>query len=130
MQHVQDNAEEAVRRVITALQDGACYELDNGAVIQVQVTVDRDKREATIDFTGTSEQLPNNFNARQPFPWQRCACVPHLSERCDSAQCRLPEATAHYYPAGSMLKPRYPAAVVPATSKPSQCITNTLYGAL
>jgi 5-oxoprolinase (ATP-hydrolysing) len=64
MRHVQDNAEESVRRVITVLRDGSFdYRLDNGALIRVRITVDREKREATIDFTGTSEQLPNNFNA-------------------------------------------------------------------
>jgi 5-oxoprolinase (ATP-hydrolysing) len=64
MRHVQDNAAEAVRRVITALRDGeTTYELDNGAVIQVKVTVDRSARAATIDFTGTSPQLSSNFNA-------------------------------------------------------------------
>ncbi|MGL4809041.1 MAG: hydantoinase B/oxoprolinase family protein, partial [Giesbergeria sp.] len=64
MQHVQDNAEESVRRVITALKDGSFeLPLDNGAVIQVKVTVDTTAREATIDFSGSSAQLPNNFNA-------------------------------------------------------------------
>src|SRR5438067_13072099 len=64
MGHVQDNAEEAVRRVITALKDGEfTYELDNGARIQVAVRVDQAARSAEIDFSGTSGQLPNNFNA-------------------------------------------------------------------
>ena len=64
MGHVQDNAEEAVRRVITTLSDGEyAYELDNGAVIQVAVRVDRAARAAEVDFTGTSAQLPGNFNA-------------------------------------------------------------------
>src|SRR5690606_28462000 len=64
MRHVQDNAEEAVRRVIDALADGDHeYEMDNGAVIRVRVTVDRAGRSATIDFTGTSPQLPTNYNA-------------------------------------------------------------------
>ena len=64
MGHVQDNAEEAVRRVVSVLHDG-CYRylLDNGAVIEVSIAVDRDKREAVIDFSGTSAQLINNFNA-------------------------------------------------------------------
>ncbi|HEY1347429.1 MAG TPA: hydantoinase B/oxoprolinase family protein, partial [Streptosporangiaceae bacterium] len=64
MGHVQDNAEEAVRRVIGALRDGErSYELDDGAVIKVAVRVDRAARSAEIDFTGTSPQLPDNFNA-------------------------------------------------------------------
>ena len=64
MGHVQDNAEEAVRRVITALNDGEyVYPLDNGAMIQVAVRMDRAARTAEVDFTGTSPQLPSNFNA-------------------------------------------------------------------
>ena len=64
MQHVQDNAEESVRRVITRLKDGEFdYALDNGALIRVRIKVDRESRSATIDFTGSSDQLPNNFNA-------------------------------------------------------------------
>ena len=132
MQHVQDNAEEAVRRVITALQDGAFrYELDNGAVIQVQVTVDRDRREATIDFTGTSEQLPNNFNAPSAISM---AAVLYVFRTLVNdaiplnAGCLKP--LRMIIPPGSMLKPRYPAAVVAGNVETSQCITNTLYGAL
>src|SRR5712691_1034707 len=64
MRHVQDNAEEAVRRVIDVLKDGEFgYAMDNGAVIRVRITIDRKARRARIDFTGTSPQLPNNFNA-------------------------------------------------------------------
>ena len=79
MKHVQDNAEESVRRVITRLTDGRFeYRLDNGAVIRVRVTVDRERRAATIDFTGTSEQLPNNFNAPSRGLRRRGPlCVPH-----------------------------------------------------
>ena len=64
MQHVQDNAEESVRRVIDVLKDGEfAYELDNGAVIRVKISIDHAERSAVIDFTGTSPQLPDNFNA-------------------------------------------------------------------
>src|SRR5262245_65338312 len=64
MQHVQDNAEESVRRVIDVLKDGAFeLELDNGAVIRVKITIDHPQRSAVIDFTGTSPQLSDNFNA-------------------------------------------------------------------
>ena len=73
MGHVQENAAESVRRVITALHDGEFgYELDNGAVIRVAVRVDREDRTAEIDFTGTSPQLPGNFNAPSAWPWRRC----------------------------------------------------------
>src|SRR5262249_55398199 len=67
MQHVQDNAAESVRRVIDALHDSEfSYEMDQGTVIKVKITVDRQKREAIVDFTGTSEQQPTNFNAPEP----------------------------------------------------------------
>ena len=67
MQHVQDNAAESVRRVIDRLHDCAFdYEMDQGTVIKVKITVDKEKREATVDFTGTSPQQPTNFNAPEP----------------------------------------------------------------
>ena len=67
MQHVQDNAAESVRRVIDRLHDCAfAYEMDQGTVIKVKITVDKEKREATVDFTGTSPQQPTNFNAPEP----------------------------------------------------------------
>src|SRR5678815_191851 len=64
MRHVQDNAEESVRRVIGVLKDGEFdYPLDNGSHIQVKIRIGPDRRGASIDFKGTSAQLPNNFNA-------------------------------------------------------------------
>src|SRR5262249_53384930 len=64
MRHVQDNAEEAVRRVIEVLRDGSfAYEMDNGAVIRVRIAIDRANRSAVLDFGGTSPQLDSNFNA-------------------------------------------------------------------
>src|SRR3954452_16362375 len=64
MRHVQDNAEEAVRRVLDVLKDGEfAYEMDDGAVVRVQISIDKAARRARIDFTGTSPQLGNNFNA-------------------------------------------------------------------
>jgi 5-oxoprolinase (ATP-hydrolysing) len=132
MRHVQDNAEESVRRVITALRDGAFeYRLDNGAVIHVRIAVDRAARSATIDFTGTSAQLPNNFNA----PSSICvAAVLYVfrtlvdDEIPLNAGCLKPLAIV--IPEGSMLNPRYPAAVVAGNVETSTCITNALYGAL
>ena len=74
MRHVQDNAEAAVRKVIDVLEDGEFdYEMDNGAVIRAAIRIDRARREATIDFTGTSAQQPNNFNA--PLPVTRAAVL-------------------------------------------------------
>ncbi|MBK9245783.1 MAG: hydantoinase B/oxoprolinase family protein [Burkholderiales bacterium] len=132
MRHVQDNAEESVRRVITALRDGSFdYRLDNGALIRVAITVDRTRREATIDFTGTSAQLPNNFNA----PSAICvAAVLYVfrtlvdDEIPLNAGCLKPLAIV--IPEGSMLNPNYPAAVVAGNVETSSCITDALFGAL
>jgi 5-oxoprolinase (ATP-hydrolysing) len=132
MRHVQDNAEESVRRVITVLQDGSFdYRLDNGALIRVRITVDREARGATVDFTGTSAQLPNNFNA----PSAICvAAVLYVfrtlvdDEIPLNAGCLKPLAIV--IPEGSMLNPRYPAAVVAGNVETSSCITNALFGAL
>jgi N-methylhydantoinase B/oxoprolinase/acetone carboxylase alpha subunit/uncharacterized protein YcsI (UPF0317 family) len=132
MQHVQDNAEDAVRRVITALNDGAFrYTLDNGAVIQVAVCMDRDRREATIDFTGTSAQLPSNFNAPAAITTAAVLYVFRTlvtDEIPLNAGCLKP---LHLLiPPRSMLNPQPPAAVVAGNVETSQCIVNTLYGAL
>jgi len=132
MGHVQDNAEEAVRRVITALKDSAyTYPLDNGAVIQVAIRVNHAQRTADIDFTGTSPQLNNNFNA----PSASCmAAVLYVfrtlvdDEIPLNAGCLKPLNVI--IPEGSMLNPRYPAAVVSGNVETSSCITNALYGAL
>jgi 5-oxoprolinase (ATP-hydrolysing) len=132
MRHVQDNAEESVRRVIGVLRDGSFeYRLDNGALIKVRIAVDRATRSATIDFTGTSPQLPNNFNA----PSSICvAAVLYVfrtlvdDEIPLNAGCLKPLRIV--IPEGSMLAPRYPAAVVAGNVETSSCITNALYGAL
>ncbi|MFC0251870.1 hydantoinase B/oxoprolinase family protein [Massilia consociata] len=132
MGHVQDNAEEAVRRVISALKDGQySYDLDNGARIEVAIRVDRDDRSAQIDFTGTSGQLPNNFNA----PSAVCmAAVLYVfrtlveDEIPLNAGCLKPLKVI--IPPGSMLNPHYPASVVSGNVETSTCITNALYGAL
>lgn len=132
MGHVQDNAEEAVRRVIGALKDGAfTVELDNGAHIDVAIRVDRDARSAEIDFTGTSAQLDNNFNA----PSAVCmAAVLYVfrtlveDEIPLNGGCLKPLKVI--IPPGSMLNPHYPASVVSGNVETSTCITNALYGAL
>ncbi|HYS12160.1 MAG TPA: hydantoinase B/oxoprolinase family protein, partial [Burkholderiaceae bacterium] len=132
MRHVQDNAEESVRRVVTALHDGAFeYTLDNGAVIRVRISVDREKRAATIDFTGTSAQLDNNFNA--PSSVSVAAVLYVFRTLVDdeiplNAGCLKPLEIV--IPPGSMLNPSYPAAVVAGNVETSTCVTNTLYGAL
>ncbi|NUP84554.1 MAG: hydantoinase B/oxoprolinase family protein [Burkholderiaceae bacterium] len=132
MCHVQDNAEESVRRVITALKDGAFeLPLDNGATIAVKVTVDTRRREATIDFTGTSAQLPNNFNAPKAVTMAAVLYVFRTLVDDDiplNAGCLKPLRVV--VPEGCMLNPHAPAAVVAGNVETSQCVTNALYGAL
>jgi 5-oxoprolinase (ATP-hydrolysing) len=132
MGHVQDNAEEAVRRVISALKDGSFhYQLDNGAHIDVAIRVDAAARSAQIDFTGTSGQLPNNFNA--PSAVCMAAVLYVFRTLVDdeiplNAGCLKPLKVI--IPPGSMLNPHYPASVVSGNVETSTCITNALYGAL
>jgi 5-oxoprolinase (ATP-hydrolysing) len=132
MQHVQDNAEAAVRARVGELQDGSfAYEMDNGAVVRVSIHIDRVRREATIDFSGTSTQQPNNFNA--PLPVTRAAVLYVFRTLVDddipmNAGCLKPLRLI--VPEGSMLNPRYPAAVVAGNVETSQVVTDCLYGAL
>ena len=132
MGHVQANAEESVRRVIGVLKDGAFeMPLDNGAVIRVRITIGGDRRSATIDFTATSAQLPNNFNA----PSSVCmAAVLYVFRTLVDADIPLNSGCLKplnvIIPEGCMLKPRYPAAVVAGNVETSQCLTEALYGAL
>ncbi|MGJ7917151.1 hydantoinase B/oxoprolinase family protein [Massilia sp. LXY-6] len=132
MGHVQDNAEEAVRRVIAVLKDGHYrYALDNGAHIEVAIRVDAASRSAEIDFTGTSSQLPNNFNA--PSAVCMAAVLYVFRTLVDdeiplNAGCLKPLKVI--IPPGSMLNPHYPASVVSGNVETSTCITNALYGAL
>nr|WP_315393392.1 hydantoinase B/oxoprolinase family protein [uncultured Duganella sp.] len=132
MGHVQDNAEEAVRRVVATLVDGAyTLELDNGARIAVAVRVDRAGRGAEIDFTGTSAQLDNNFNAPSAVCMAAVLYVFRTLVDDDiplNAGCLKPLTVI--IPPGSMLNPRYPASVVSGNVETSTCITNALYGAL
>jgi 5-oxoprolinase (ATP-hydrolysing) len=139
MRHVQDNAEESVRRVITALArrpaeagDGSFdLELDNGAHIRVRVTVDAAAREATIDFTGTSAQLPNNFNAPKAVTMAAVLYVFRTLVDDDiplNAGCLKPLQVI--VPEGCMLNPRPPGAVVAGNVETSMCVTNAIFGAL
>ena len=132
MGHVQDNAEESVRRVIDVLKDGRfAYEMDDGSVIKVAVSIDREKRSARVDFTGTSAQRPTNFNA--PSAVCRAAVLYVFRTLVDddipmNEGCLKPIEI--FIPEGCMLRPAYPAAVVAGNVETSQCITDTLYGAL
>ncbi|MCC6982444.1 MAG: hydantoinase B/oxoprolinase family protein [Bauldia sp.] len=132
MAHVQDNAEESVRRVIDRLSDSSFQvETDQGAVIKVKVSVDRARREATIDFTGTSPQQPTNFNAPEPVTRAAvlyCFRVMVGGDIPINAGCLRPLNIL--IPEGSMLKPAYPAAVVAGNVETSQHVTDCLFGAL
>ncbi|MBW3670310.1 MAG: hydantoinase B/oxoprolinase family protein, partial [Acidobacteria bacterium] len=132
MRHVRRNAEEAVSNVISGLEDGSfTSELDNGSQVTVSIRIDREKRRASIDFTGTSGQSQDNFNA--PAAIARAAVlyvfrclVDHdipLNEGCLAPiDITIPDP--------SLLSPHYPAAVVAGNVETSQCITNALFGAL
>ena len=129
---MQDNAAESVRRVIDRLHD--ChfdYEMDQGTWIRVRIKVDKNKRKATVDFTGTSPQQPSNFNA--PEPVTRAAVLYVFRVMVDdeipmNAGCLRPIRIV--IPPKSMLSPQYPAAVVAGNVEISQAVTNCLFGAL
>ncbi len=132
MGHVQDNAEEQVRRVLDVLKDGEfTYPMDDGSVVKVKVSIDRAKRTGILDFAGTSPQRPTNFNA----PSAVCMAavlyvfrtlvedeIPMNAGVLKPLEVRIPE--------GSMLRPRYPAAVVAGNVETSQTVTDAIYGAL
>jgi 5-oxoprolinase (ATP-hydrolysing) len=132
MQHVQDNAEEQVRRVLDRFKDGEfSYEMDDGSVIRVAIRIQRAARKATVDFTGTSKQQTGNFNA--PAAVCKAAVLYVFRTLVDdliplNAGCLKPLEII--IPAGCMLNPCYPAAVVAGNVETSQCITDALYGAL
>ncbi|TAM55436.1 MAG: 5-oxoprolinase, partial [Paraburkholderia sp.] len=132
MRHVQDNAEEVVRRTLSVLKDGRFeYAFDDGAKIVVSVSIDKAQRSAVIDFAGTSEQQLNNFNA--PASICKAAVLYVFRTLVDediplNAGCLKPLEIR--IPEGSMLNPRYPAAVVAGNVETSQVVTDALYGAL
>jgi 5-oxoprolinase (ATP-hydrolysing) len=132
MRHVQDNAEASVRRVIGALKDGQfSLALDNGARIVVAIKLNRQTRSARIDFTGTSSQQGNNFNAPKAVTMAAVLYVFRTlvdDEIPMNAGCLKPLEVI--VPEGCLLNPRYPAAVVAGNVETSSCITNALYGAL
>jgi 5-oxoprolinase (ATP-hydrolysing) len=131
MAHGQRQAEAAVRQLIARLDDGRfTYAMDNGAAVAVAVTVDRETRHVTIDFTGSSATLPDNFNA--PLPVVRAAVLYVLRTMLDdpipmNEGCLAPVTLI--VPPDSMLSPRYPAAVVAGNVETSQVITDALFAA-
>ena len=131
MDHVLANAEESVRRLLDRLDDGEFdYEMDNGAHVRVRITIDKDARSATFDFTGTSDQLCDNFNA--PFSIVRAASLYVVRTLIDDA---IPMNDGCLRPIrliverGSMLNPNYPAAVVAGNVETSQVVTDALFAA-
>ena len=132
MQHVQDNAAESVARVLGRLHDGEFhYAMDQGCAIHVKISVDQKNRTATVDFTGTSPQRADNFNA--PAPVTRAAVLYVFRVMVDddipmNAGCLRPVNII--IPPNSMLSPTYPAAVVAGNVEVSQAVTNALFGAL
>jgi 5-oxoprolinase (ATP-hydrolysing) len=132
MGHVQDNAAESVRRVLARLHDSVFeYEMDQGCRIKVKITVDREAREATVDFTGTSPQRDDNFNAPEPVTRAAVLYVFRVMVEDNipmNAGCLRPIRVI--VPEGSMLSPQYPAAVVAGNVEVSQAVTNCLFGAL
>jgi 5-oxoprolinase (ATP-hydrolysing) len=132
MKHVMDNAEESVRRVLERLSDGAfATTIDDGTPLHVAVRVDRAKRRAVIDFTGTGPQRPDNFNA----PAAVCRAVVLYCFRCLVGEdiplndgCLVPLEII--VPEGSFLAPRPGAAVVAGNTEVSQMTCNALLAAL
>ncbi|MCG8494139.1 MAG: hydantoinase B/oxoprolinase family protein, partial [Sneathiellales bacterium] len=132
MGHVQDNAEESVRRVLDALKDGSfTYRMDTGAEIHVQISVNHKDRSAVVDFTGTSEQDGGNYNA--PIAVAKAAVL-YVFRTLIEDEIPLNEGCMKpirvIVPEGSMLNPKYPAAVIAGNTEVSQCVTDALYGAL
>jgi len=132
MRHVQDNAEASVRRLLGALKEGSySYPMDEGCEIRVAVRVDREAREATVDFTGTSEQRPGNYNA----PLAVChAVVLYVFRTLVGSAIPLNQGCLKplkiVAPEGTMINCRYPAAVIAGNTEVSQAMCNALYGAL
>ena len=132
MRHVQDNAEESVRRVLDVLKNSRfTYQLDNGAEIRVKIDIDRERRAAVVDFSGTSEQDPGNYNA--PLPICR-AVVLYVFRTLVGTDIPMNEGCLKpleiRVPKGSMLNPEYPAAVISGNTEVSQAIAEALFGAL
>ncbi|HUU25618.1 MAG TPA: hydantoinase B/oxoprolinase family protein [Methyloceanibacter sp.] len=132
MGHVQDNAAEAVRAVIGKLKSSRFeVETDQGCVIKVTITIDRQAKKAVVDFTGTSPQTTTTFNAPEPITR---ACVLYVFRTLVDEDIPLNAGCLRHIrivvPKGSLLKPKYPAPVAGGNVETSQTIVNCLYGAL
>jgi 5-oxoprolinase (ATP-hydrolysing) len=132
LRFVRENAAVTVRRLLDSLHDGQFeYELDSGEVVRTRIAVDHDRREAVIDFTGTSPQSKTNFNAPEAVTR---AAVLYVFRSLIREEIPMNEGCLEplkiCIPEGSMLSPEYPAAVVAGNVETSQCVTDCLYGAL
>ena len=132
MQHIQDSAKTSVQKVIAGLEDGEfCYPLESGASIVVKISIDKTKLRACIDFTGTSAQQNNNLNAPKAITQAAVMYVFRCLVNDDvplNAGCM--QALDIIVPEGSLLNPRFPAAVVAGNVETSQAVTNALFAAL
>ena len=132
MNHVQDNAEECIRNAIVNLKEGKYeYELDNGEYIRVRITIDKIKREATIDFSGTAPKNPFNYNA----PMAVChAVILYVFRTLVGNNIPLNEGCFKplniIIPNNSMINAKYPSAVIAGNTEVSQLTCNALFGAL
>ena len=132
MGHVQDNAEESVRRVLDVLSDSSfTYKMDDGHQVVVSISVDKVNRTATIDFTGTSNQHPGNYNAPSSICY---AAVLYVFRCLVDDEIPLNDGCLKplnlIIPKRSMINPQYPAAVFSGNVETSQYIVDTLLGAL
>ncbi len=132
MKHVQDNAEESVRRLLGVMEDGDfTYKMDDGHQISVKIRVDRANRKAVVDFTGTSPRHPGNFNAPTAVA---LAAVLYVFRCLVDDQIPLNEGCLKpmevIIPDDSMISPRYPAAVIAGNVETSQYLVDTLFGAV
>ena len=132
MQHIQDSAKTSVQKVIAGLEDGEfCYPLESGASIVVKISIDKTKLRACINFTGTSAQQNNNLNAPKAITQAAVMYVFRCLVNDDvplNAGCM--QALDIIVPEGSLLNPRFPAAVVAGNVETSQAVTNALFAAL
>ena len=132
MNHVQDNAEESIRNAIVNLKQGEYeYELDNGEFIRVNVKIDKENREAIIDFTGTAPKNPFNYNA----PMAVCyAVILYVFRTLVGNNIPLNEGCFKpikiIIPNNSMINAKYPSAVIAGNTEVSQLTCNALFGAL
>jgi 5-oxoprolinase (ATP-hydrolysing) len=129
VEFMRTNAAEAVRSALAVLRDGhAVVQLDGGEQIAVDIRIDRERRSATIDFTGTSAMSPGNLNA--PAAIARSAVLYTLRvlvahEIPLNSGCLEPIRI--HLPPRSLVNPEGPVAVVGGNVETSQRIVDALF---